>query len=439
MATLQSAIEVKDLRAVTLQAFFQFVNSLKFQEIGPYIGTISATFIRLWSEFTTDERKKAVETLNYIIVENSDGLSKFVQDVADLGGIDELAQADKRLSEIRKYWTFDVRVDHLLVRIGNENDIVAVQALKELRQLLKGNTDRLQALSAGNSFDPKAGSLIKVLFGAAAKDGAENGILRNIAFECIGILGALDPDRFEIPQAAAPMIVFNNFHDSPESIAFALHLIQNLLIGAYRSTNDTKHQEFLAYAIQELLSFCGFKVGLVLPSSSTTKDQQIDEVVRKRWNNLPKAVLETCSPLLGGSFSFKEREVARSAPEYPIYSTTSSYRDWIRFWANDLITRLKAGSVTKSIFKAFPPILHLEDISVAQHLLPHLVLNSCLSGNQVDRDRVNQEITAVLTDQVSHTSSLSANSRMLSAQVTFGQSIAFSYPAHTFLPISDGL
>jgi hypothetical protein len=47
---------------------------------------------------------------------------------------------------------------------------------------------------------------------------------------------------------------------SPTTIAviFALHLIQGLLIGVFRSTNDIKYQSHLAYRIQELLKFCQF-------------------------------------------------------------------------------------------------------------------------------------------------------------------------------------
>lgn len=413
MATLQSALEVEGLRSVTLHAFKCFIESLKFNEIGPFIGTTSASFIRLWSEFTAVEKAIATKTLEYIIVDNADGLSNFVQDVADLSGIPELARANKRLQDIRHSWSFSQRSDFLLVRIGSENDVVALQALKELKVLMAGKAPQLQAYAAGDSFDRSIGHLVKVLFGASLKDGPENEQIRNTAFACIGILGALDPDRFEIPPGEPPAVVLENYENHEESITFALHLIQHLLIGAYRTTNDTKHQEFLAFAIQELLSFCGFTVDLVLPSSSTAN--LVDSATRQRWNQLPKSVLETCGPLLGGSFSFRERTSPHKAV-YPIYTSTNSYRDWIRIWANDLISKLK-GAAVKRIFGAFPPVLHLEDIAVAQHLLPHLVLNALISGGDADQLKVRMEMQTVLQDQVSPTHQLSDNSRLLSAQV----------------------
>lgn len=413
MATLQSALDFEGLRDVTLEAFRVFIVTLKFSEIGPFIGTTSATFVRLWPEFSPAAKKTAAATLSYVIVENAPGLASYVQDVADLSGIPELEETNKRLQDIRKNWSFSKRSEYLLGRIGSENDVVALQALRELKILMTGNTPQLQAFSAGDSFNQCVGPLVKTLLGAAVKDGPENEQIRNVAFECIGILGALDPDRFEMAPADAPFIVTRDFNDQEESIKFALHLIQHLLIGAYRSTNDTKHQEFLAYAIQELLSFCGFTADLVTSGSSV---KAVDAVARKRWNELPKWVLETCGPLLGGSFSFKERTSPHAA-EYPIYSSTASYRDWIRIWANDLISKLK-GTAVKRIFQAFPPVLHLEDIAVAQHLLPHLVLNALIAGSDEDRQKVRVEIETVLTDQVSPTHQLSENSRLLSAQVS---------------------
>ncbi|SCV68802.1 BQ2448_923 [Microbotryum intermedium] len=418
MATLQSALEVEGLREVTLRGFKSFISSLKFSEIGPFIGPCTATLVRLWHDFTPIERAAATETIEYIVLFNSDDLKSFVQDVVDLGGIPDLAQCQQRLLHIRRAWSFGRKTEHLLARISSENDVVSLQALKELKELMSTLDVELQQLLAGDIFDRSIGSLVKVLFGAAVKDGPDQDRIRNMVFECLGILGALDPDRFELPPGDAPTIVLENFTNKEESVEFALHLIQDLLIGAYRSTNDTKHQEFLAYAIQELLTYCGFTPDLVLSSTSGTSKSKatVDQSVRERWNRLPKSVLETCGPLLGGRFSFKERSISH-AVQYPIYSTTSSYRDWIRIFANDLILKLEGEA--KRVFGPFPPVLHLEDIAVAQHLLPHLVLHTLISGTDDDRLRIGTEIREVLADQTACSRAVSENSRRLSAQTVF--------------------
>lgn len=413
MATIQSALEVEGLRGVALNALKTFFVSLKFGEIGPFIGTTTATFVRLWPSLTPSERVTAAQTIDYIVIENSDNLVKFVQDIADLSGISELAVAHGRLQQIRKGWSFDQRSNYLLTRVGSENDVVSLQALQELKNLMLAEVNALQAYSASDSFDKSIGRLVKVLFGAATKDGRENEATRNVAFECIGILGALDPDRLDIVPTDSAIIILQNFTEREEATQFALHLIQDLLIGAYRSTNDTKHQEVLAYAIQELLRFCGFTVELVLHSIEAA--QSISSKVRDRWNGLPKSVHETCGPLLGASFSVKQQPAMMMT--YPIYSSTSSYRDWIRSWATDLILKLKE-SKAKEIFDAFPPVLRLEDIAVAQHLLPHLVLSVLISGPDKERTIIKNEMQKVLEDQVDPKAKISEHSRLLSAQVS---------------------
>ncbi|GAA5921352.1 hypothetical protein JCM1841_002451 [Sporobolomyces salmonicolor] len=414
MATLQTALATPGLRTVTLRAFQSFMQSLKFTDIGPFIGPTTAAFVRLWPDLTEGEKAVAAATIDYIVLENGDNLSRYVQDVADLSHIPELSRASRCLQRTRSGWTFENWCGHLLDRITSENDVVMFQALKELKELMEKDAASLQALSSGDSFDTNVGRLVEVLLGAAVKDGPEDKPIRNIACECIGILGAVDPDRFELPPVEQPPIVLENFDDHEESVNFALRLIQDLLVGAYRSTNDTKHQEFLAYAIQELLRFCGFTPSLVLASNSAAP---VDPATQARWNALPKTVLEACAPLLSTSFSLGGLQAMPPAT-FPIYSSTSTYRDWIRSFANELYQKA-TGSTARQIFDAFSGLLHLEDTVVAQHLLPHLVLNVLICGSDDDRSKVKVEMETVLTDQVSPTHNLPENSRLLAAQTVF--------------------
>ncbi|GAA5994714.1 protein kinase MEC1 [Rhodotorula paludigena] len=412
MATLQTALDLAGLRLATLKAFGSFIESLKFSDLSGFIGPTTAVFVRLWPELTPAERNAAADTINYLVVDNGEGLVQYVHDVADLSGIDELGEANKRLRQARRSWTFDGCLRHLLDRVSSENDVVTFQALRELRAFLEQNSVKVQALASGDSFQAGMGRLVEVLLGASVKDGPENELLRNVAFECIGILGAVDPDRFELPPVEQPPIVLENFVNYQEAIDFALRLVQDLLVGAYRSTNDTKHQEFLAYAIQELLRFCGFSAVLVEPGAS------VDPNVQQRWQRLPRTVVEACAPLLSTRFSLGNLKPMDEA-SFPIYSSTTNYRDWIRTFANELLQRVH-GSDAKQVFGAFSGLLHLEDTVVAQHLLPHLLLNVLICGSEDDRVKIKTEMETVLTDQVSPTHALSENSRLLSAQTVFG-------------------
>jgi hypothetical protein len=82
-------------------------------------------------------------------------------------------------------------------RSSSDNLIVAVQAIGELKQFTLAESAFVQALASGDMFDPLIGQILASLFAAACRDGDRTDTLRLLAFECIGILGALDPDRCE--------------------------------------------------------------------------------------------------------------------------------------------------------------------------------------------------------------------------------------------------
>ncbi|KAM0793140.1 hypothetical protein ACM66B_000616 [Microbotryomycetes sp. NB124-2] len=419
MATLQSAVEVEGLRDVTLQAFETFVKEFKFHEIGPYLGPISSIFVKLFNDFTPKQKETARRTLDYIVIENTDNLANFVHEVADLSGIPDLDRANRRLQRVRSGWSKAQRVEFYIGRVANENDAVAFQALKELQHFLS-ERDWAKSATEGDSFDPQTGILIRTLLNAVVRDGADQKNVRDMALACLGSLGALDPARVDVPSTESAFIVLENFENRSESVDFALHLIQDVLIGIYRSTNDTKHQEFLAFAIQSLLGFCGFTKDLLQPHA----DKIVDEKSWVRWSKLPKSVHETCGPLLGSLFTI-HRPVQRKSV-FPIYLHTSSYRDWIKTLTNHLVESVRTNADlgrtsqdAKEIFEAFTSVLYLDDIAVAQYLLPHLVLNTLISGTDDDRELIRQEMQVVLTDQVSPTHDTSDHSRLLSAQTVF--------------------
>ena len=69
------------------------------------------------------------------------------------------------------------------------------------------------------------------------------------------------------------------------------------------------------------------------------------------------------------------------------------------------------------IFGAFRGVLRNQDVMVAHHLLPHLVLHVLLSGDKEAEKEIQQEIDVVLQDQV--TGVTAGNKRRFSAQLIF--------------------
>lgn len=400
----------------TLLTWHVFVELLKFADVGPYIGATIAAIVTSWPTFS-DEEKGAAKEIVAVISGNASHLQMFRDDIVRFDHIEELTPLSEPLLKYRSSWKPAVYMGKLIERIDNKNNAISTESMRELRDHLVNNKSAdIMQLASGDTFDPLVGRLIRSLLSGATRDG-EVDELRELAYECIGIIGALDPDRFVTANEETSMLIMSNFTDHDESREFAIHLLRDLLVGAFRSTNDTKHQKNLAYSIQELLKFCGFDTRLVNRRSA------VPLRIRQRWDALPKHVLETFNPLLDAQF--RSNNVKTTTFEYPIYPQMKTYREWVQAWTVDLIGRImdvKAPGAlgdAQRIFGIFKSEPKNQDVAVAHHLLPHLVLHVLLSGDATAREQVRLEIHDVLRDQVSPTKTSGADKRMLSAQVIF--------------------
>ncbi|KAJ3568764.1 hypothetical protein NP233_g5503 [Leucocoprinus birnbaumii] len=415
MATFQTMICVPEFAEATLQSWHKFLTTLDPAEIGPHVGPTSAAFVSAWCTFTPKAKQSTVESMAYIVEEigQAPDQHRHLDDIVDISFIPEFSDIRLRLEALRRDCTPQERLQRLLDRSGSENLSVAIQSLGELKTFLQTESGGfVKSLISGDMFDSAAGQVIGSLLAAASRDGDGIEPLRNLAYECLGILGAVDPDRCELPAGPSRIIVKNNFIDEEESMQFALHLICDLLVGAFRSTSDIKHQGFLAYTIQELLKFCQFKPALVGVGTGGS----ISNKVRNRWKSLPKHILETVTPLLEGKFTLN----LGPSPDikHPIYFHQSTYREWIQLWTAYLIDKA-SGPTAQTIFNIFRSAVRNKDAGVAHHLLPHLVLNILIGGNEEDAHQIRNELMVVLQDQIDPESPSSPDKKLLSAQAVF--------------------
>jgi serine/threonine-protein kinase ATR len=412
MAILKTMLNVPELADVTLEVWYTFLTTLSPSDAGPHVGPTSAAFVSCWPHFSENGRRCALKILEYIICDVYRDIGSHMDDVVDLSTIPNLQRLHTKLKSLRRDWSAKEYLQRTVERSSNDNLAVAIQSLSELRSLMLGEHRSLVAeLASGDVFDPLVGQILAALLSAACRDGDGSEQLRLLAYECIGVLGAVDPDRCEIKFNDLGIIMLSNFEDEGESVLFALHLIQDVLVGAFRSTSDMSYQSHLAYTIQELLKFCGFTPALVGEGPSGSVPMKI----RKRWDRLPKHVIETVAPLLDGHFTLKRK---KPSPEsIPIiYPTQTTYREWIQLWATNLIGKASGGRAPE-IFGVFHSAVRNRDVGVARHLLPHLVLNILISGTDDDLQSICSELLAVLEDQIDPESKSTADKKLLSAQV----------------------
>ncbi len=428
MASLQSSSTVPELRLESLRAWKVFMEALSFADIGPYVGPSTAAFVSIWPVLSSEEKEVASSIVRYLVIDNASELRPYMDNIVDLEGIPELQFASTRLSAERRAWPFPIALKKLMERCQHNNVTVAARSLGELKRFMQERRIDLAKLAQGDTFDSSVGAIYRILLEAAGRDGENCEDVRLAAYECIGVLGALDPDRIIIASPKANMILRSNFADQDESIDFVLHIIEQILVDAFRTTHDTKHQAYLAFTIQELLKFCKFSPKLLQAGGSGS----IPLKVRQRWAALPKHLLETLTPLLEGRFSWGE--TTNRTYEHPIYPLAPTYREWLQKWTADLISRVMLSEATddplqgkqrqatenaKAIFGAFRPVLRNQDVGVVHHVLPHLVLYVLVCGSSTERQQIIAEINAVLQDQVNPSGLTTADKRSLSAQAIF--------------------
>ncbi|THH16411.1 hypothetical protein EW146_g4222 [Bondarzewia mesenterica] len=406
MATLRMKLVVPELSDTVLDSWYIFMTTLSPSDVGPHVGPTSASLVSSWQIFSSDGREVARRSLHFLLFDLGDQLGSSLDEFVDPFSIEDLADVHAELKRLRSNWTEERKLKQVLERVANDNITVAIEALRELKVLMNHHQEFFQNLATGDNFDHAVGWVLRTLFAASCcdSDGAEP--LRLLAFECIGALGAVDPDRFDFGASDSRIVVMKNFRDQEESVHFVLHLIVDVLIGAFRSANDINYQNHLAYAIQELLKFCQFTSDLVAPRSS----KPISLTIRKRWNNLPKHVLETVTPLLEARFHVSDRPL----PPWvlPIYPTQTTYREWIQLWTTYLIIHAY-GDTAQSIFRVFRAAIRNKDVGVAHHLLPHLVLNALVSGDEAGTENIRTELLAVLEDQVNPHSASTPDKKLL--------------------------
>ncbi|EFP86122.1 serine/threonine-protein kinase M1 [Puccinia graminis f. sp. tritici] len=432
MTSLQASLAIPVLRSATLQTWDIFVKVTPLNDLMPFIGQITAAVVGVWPQMTADQIEVSISMLQHILRQR-DRLGHYAFDIADLSGLSTSAIPShdfprvhpalvgivQEQAGLKNNLTWTEKLKNLIGRINSESEIVIRQSLKELTTLLENDPEKMKMLMAGDTFHHLVGDVVKALIGVTSRCSDASDDIKSMAFECLGTVGAVDPDRCEISDEKSEMFLVSNFSDHDESVNFALHLLQTELIGGYRSTHDSRFHTFLTYAIQELLRFCGFTHDLVDPKKSAN----VPSSIKKKWHSMPKHILDSISPLLSSKFRFSFTN--NISNNVPTYSHTTLYNSWLQNWLLRLITLVKNKDAT-DIFLPFLGTIRNGDSVISQKLLPHIALHIVISGSQEELENMKLEIVTVLEDQVERRSGFSPEGRQLVAQTIFGLMDHFS-------------
>ncbi|GAB1209571.1 hypothetical protein APSETT445_008352 [Aspergillus pseudonomiae] len=332
-ACLRSALEIGDLCNNAFTVWAILVNSLHDEDIEPLLDQTLSIVIRYWGMFTEDTRKCAYELVENILRNHNELVQDVYNTMPSLASIPEMSKFESELVDLKR--KMDVRSQFLAFvrRCQSENATVVDQALTELVPYLLEHDEFLHRTVLGEQPDPVVAQLIRSLLDCCVKFNTSSDVITLLSARCIGLIGCMDPNRVDSIKEKKDILVLSNFDSMEETFDFILFFLQHVLVDAFLSASNTRAQGFLAYAMQNLLRFCGLDSAVTQRSRDVQADKKYE-----RWSELPETVRNTLTPFLTSKYTVTVGAV-NSSCTYPLFSATLTHGEWLRIFVQDLLQK----------------------------------------------------------------------------------------------------
>ncbi len=369
-----------------------------------------------WEPFDRPSRNQCQDLMAFLLEKHKSLLKERIAELPSFAHIPELADIETKLKAMRK--PLDNRATFLLFakRLGHENSGVVVQTLAELAAYLQANQGFLQTSAISEQPDRVVTDLARALLDCSAKYNGRQPDVARLCVQCIGLVGCFDSNRLETVREQRQFVVVNNFEDGAETGDFALFILQEVLVKAFLSATDPSFQGFLSYTMQELLDKCDFKASVAwqggeLEGAEVALRARDAEEIYKKWLALPDSVREVLTPFMTSRYLIQP--IAHKRPQYPVFRPGRSYAAWLRSLVVDLLHQGQ-NAIADMVFEPLSRVIKVNDLAVAEFLLPYLVIHVVVGEETVDnyRTKVLNEVLAILQHQVADDASYADRENM---------------------------
>ncbi|KAF3927530.1 hypothetical protein AA313_de0202685 [Arthrobotrys entomopaga] len=394
-ACLSSALSIKGLQETTLQGWFALMTGLPSFDVTSYFPVVICLLLKHWDGFDEPCKNISVSIVSNMFERHWVSLQEEVDILPSLETIPEFRDHEERISTRRKF-DLKEKLRVLVTRCCHENPLVVERALIELSDYLRTNEQFIRNITNDEIPDSIIADVIRSLLDVSVKHGQSENLISKLSSECLGIIGAVDPNRIEKSRKVDDLIVLHNFEKTEESIRFAHFLLEHHLVKAFLSATNTYSQGFLSFAMQELLKFCGFgpevlaRQGTEIPGTAT----------QPRWRDFSLVARNVLSPYLSSKYVLST--VANNhRSTYPIFSVLKTYREWLTEFLLDLLPRAQ-GVHTKTLFAdIISKIVKGQDLSILNFILPNIILHVVISGTMDERNNICLELLTILQHEIS--------------------------------------
>ncbi|KAK3833924.1 MAG: hypothetical protein JOS17DRAFT_682790 [Linnemannia elongata] len=394
ISPLNMALNLRGLRIHALRVLKSIIDLLEPMQLESLVGHLVQSLGGLYLNSNKPEQDIILGILNHLLVQSQDKLRLVFPDVGALPTIPDFEQMNIILQTAKTANGFEQQLQGLTDRLGSEDSELARQAIVELREFLMAKEERLLAMATGDDQESNEllSNLVLTLLSEISRFRGLDAPVPMACAECLGIIGAIDPDRISGRRAGTTTTVYANLNDLEESRNFVCELIAVQLVGKSRSIGDVPSESHWAFTLQELLSFCGITKDVLETEPAANLSSRISQ---QRWRDFPRHVQEVLELLIDAKY--KKTETSTPPEQHiPLYPSVKTFQEWLTRWTLSLTAKV-IGRNAKEVFQACKHVIPY-DTATSLYILPHLVLHVLLEGSERDQREIVNEMAAVLGD-----------------------------------------
>lgn len=388
-ACLPNAVNEPELCDEAFSAWATLLETVEEEDAETLVEHTFAIIVQAWDCFSDETRLRAYNLISTLIKKFNGLFKDKILSLPSLGSITMLSKFESEIAKFKNGAPLAAHFEAFSLRCSDENKVVVEQALLELLPFLESNQNFIHSSVMTTQPNAVIPLLTRSLLDASTRFLEVSPRISNLCAQCLGIIGCMDPNRIEATRTKHEVMVLSNFERLDETVDFVAHLLEHILVKAFHSASSGKMQNYLAYAMQELLKHCDFKSAVHRPRSSQTGPQS------QRWAAMSESARSTLMPYFNSRYLFAKSAESSIRKEYPIFKPSMTHAAWLRTFVSDLLERGK-GDNAKIFFPVLSRIIRGHDLSIPSFLLPFTVLNVILGGTEEEVVNVQAELLSIL-------------------------------------------
>jgi serine/threonine-protein kinase ATR len=359
-------------------------------EVESLIDQTFAVIVHYWSGFSANTERRAYDTIAELLKDHNAMIRDRIQMLPSLHGIEILQKFESEISRLKGTIDPIVHFEAYSLRCSDENAVIVQRALSDLSPFLELHQKVIHESAISQQPSPVIARLSRALLDAVVRFKESDRAIPELAARCLGAIGSIDPNRVDQTREKHEILMLSNFEKASEVIDFVADMLERVLVDAFHSAPTGRAQTYLAYTMQELLKFCGFRSVLYKPRSSQAGP------VYQRWIQIPESVRSTLTPFFNTKYVLVHPSMPGDGETFPLLKPGMTHGTWLRTFVFNLLHKAMTENA-QMVFPVLSRVIWGHDISIPTFLLPFVVLNIVVGGNDEDIHTINTEFLRVLS------------------------------------------